>query len=412
MKISPIAFLKFNNRFIQKQNNISNLKYKTLRHDTVSFGYLHEEVPQNIQVYRCIGKEEYLKLLQGESIWSSGYATSDPRGWSASGWNNGFTPSNSDSECYFITFKTGKLDISSRRDNEKDTRYGINDEYSLEDISNIRKGFNTHGELVWAENFEEAKARDIKHKKSEILRLIETAKNGYLNYDKEDVIDELISYSVEFPQITSLFEGSVDFSNGDNVNDFASIISSLNNEEDLPKFRKCMESYLHGVPAKKSVFSFLAWHGDKSDLDTYMRIADKNKFQPDKTYIDILINLSEEENFKNIISRFDTDRPEDLVLLSYFYESADRTGKYLKKVEKLLLKCDRLRRDLKFSKNEDDRDNLWHTIDTCMYYLIKYGNRDSLSVIEHYCKDDPKLIYKYYDAEYAKKKIEKRLNLQ
>ena len=90
MKISPITFSRFNNRFIQKQNNISNLKYRILQCDTISFGYLDEEVPTNLQLYRCIGENEYQKLINGETIESSGYATSDERGWLAKNWHTGF----------------------------------------------------------------------------------------------------------------------------------------------------------------------------------------------------------------------------------------------------------------------------------------------------------------------------------
>ena len=412
MKISPITILRFN-KTNTKIQPINIPKLQPLKKDIVSFGHFTPtEVPDDIQLYRCIGKEEYQKLINGEAVFSSGYATSDPKGWEARGWNDGFVPEDSNSEQYFITFKTDRsFNVIDKRHSENETRYRIMDEYSLDDISNIRKGINTHGELVWAENFEEAKKQDIENKKSEISRLIKILKNRNIKCNKEDVIDELISYRKEFPQISSMFEELADFSNSDDVNNFARIICKLGNDNDLPKFRRCMESYLLGVPAKEDVFTFLTCHGEESDLNMYTQIAEKNNFQPNNLYIDILANLSEEKDYKNIVNRLDTDKPEDLVLLTHFYKRIDKTGKYLKEVEKTLLKCDKLRRTLKFSDETNDADNLWNAIDICMHYLIKFGNKNSLSVIDLYCEDNPKLIYRYYGAEYAKEKIQKRLNI-
>lgn len=275
--INPLNHFKFN----LQQKQVCEVKIQSLQMDTISFGYLNKKVPKDIQLYRCIGESEYQKLINGETISSSGYATSSPKGWQANGWNDGFTPSDSFSNCYFITFKTGRFeDIIDKRDEEEDTRYGIYDDYSIEDISNIREGFNTHGELVWAENFEEAKEKDIKHKKEEITRLIKIIKNNYQNHNKEDVIDELISYGKEFPEIVNLFKQCVDFSDNEQVNDFADIIASLSDDKFLSDFRKCMEYYLNGYTPKERCFYYLMYHGDRTDLDSYLQIMKKMNLVP------------------------------------------------------------------------------------------------------------------------------------
>ena len=411
MRILPVNFLK-----LQKTNVLQRQSYATklqpLQTDVVSFGYLNEKVPPNIQLYRCIGEKEYQKLIEGEIISSSGYSTSSPKGWDANGWNDGFVPHGSDSNCYFITFKTNQFeDISDRRDSEADTRYGIIDDYSLSNISNIRKGFNTHGQIVWAENLELEKAKDFEHKKAEISRLFEIVKNKYDNRDKDSVIDELVSYIKEFPQIVSEFGKYVDYSTGENVNEFAYMIGYTYDEKYLQEFRKCIDCYLNGLIPEESVFDYFTFCGDKTDLCSYLKILDMYQFDSAHSIGSILANLAGEDEHQKIVDKFNTDNSSDLVILAHYYKESDKTGKYLKEIEKLLLKCDNLRKTsyLQAIIDDEKRLDLWLTIDTCMSYLAKFGTDESFAVIDLYCEDNENLIYRYYDAEDAKKKILRRL---
>lgn len=195
--------------------------------DTVSFGYINiGPVPEDIQLYRTVGKSEVDVLLKGGKIPSGSYVTSNPKGWLGETWLRAFGSMNS--EPYFITFKTNSLDpkgIKDRRDSLRDTRYGIG-EYSLKNIANIRKGFNIHGELIYAENFEKAKKEDIRYKKAEINKLVESIEKriekeqklisklkniftkGKLTKENHvffiETYIELASYAKEFPKIVDI----------------------------------------------------------------------------------------------------------------------------------------------------------------------------------------------------------------
>ena len=408
MKISPIMLFKYN-KYIQKPNNTYNFKYKTLQKDIISFGCIDEELPANLQLYKRINEEEYQKLLQGESVLSSGYVTSDERGWGAKNWHSGI--SSLKDENYFITFKPDTLKFHSKRDNEDGTRYGLDEEYSLDNISNIRKGYHAHGELIWAENFDEAKKEDIEHKKGEIQKCIGILKSDYTEKEKDKAIDELLSYGEEIPQISDLFEKYVDYTNENDVNNLVYLINKLNNERDLPKYRKCLESYVNGVPAKEYALDFLQFYGDESDLDKAMQLIDKKTINsPIKIGI-ILANLSEEKDYPKIINKYSTDKLQDLAILTNFIVNINQDGKYLKKIEEILSNCEKLRQNTEHLTQEEEF-NLWTAIDNCMSYLVEYGDENTLSLVELHCQNNTETIYGYYDAADTEKKKKQRLNIK
>ncbi len=99
-------------------------------------------------------------MLNGLEIESSGYATSDERGWCAIDCKSGFV-NDRNSPAYFIEFEKGVFPIEDRRSSTIDARYGIS-KYSLKDIKTIRKGINSRGEIVYSKN---QKEKDIKEKK-------------------------------------------------------------------------------------------------------------------------------------------------------------------------------------------------------------------------------------------------------
>ena len=199
MKISPISLLNYRKPI----NTSSKQKLHGLKQDTVSFGIFMGYLPKDTQIYRCIGEEEYQKLLNNESISSSGFVTTNPQGWAATNWFDGFMPFNRGHyNHYFITFKKNRFSqIADFRDSIKDTKCKIFEDYSLDDIENIRKGNNAHGELVWAENFEEEKEKDILNKKETISWLIDLYNSNFSKIDKRKIKDELLSYQKEFPEI-------------------------------------------------------------------------------------------------------------------------------------------------------------------------------------------------------------------
>ena len=106
----------------------------------------------------------------------------------------------------FITFKKGRFSkVADFRDSNKDTKYKIFESYSLDDIKNIRKGNNVRGELVWAENFEEEKKKDVLEKKETIMWLNNLLQASSSKIDKRIIKNELLSYQREFPELIEIF---------------------------------------------------------------------------------------------------------------------------------------------------------------------------------------------------------------
>ena len=124
MKINPII----NNTYIPQYN----------KNDKNQINFTGE-VNKNIQLYRSIGEKEYQNLMRGFDILSSGYATSDNRGWAAVNWNSGFCDKRNE-PVYFVEFEVGVFPIEDRRSSEADSRYGILRPYNLNDEKQSEKG--------------------------------------------------------------------------------------------------------------------------------------------------------------------------------------------------------------------------------------------------------------------------------
>ena len=195
MKISPLMSLKYKKIL------------KTLKTNSIHFGVFMGYVPNDIQLFRCIGEEEFQKLIKGESVLSSGFVTTNPMGWGATDWLNGFIPFNKGKlNYYFITFKKRRFSqIADFRDSNKDTKYKIFESYSLDDIKDIRKGNNVRGELVWADDFEEEKKKDILNKTETIMWLNNMLQANNPKIDKRTIKNELLSYQKEFPELIEIF---------------------------------------------------------------------------------------------------------------------------------------------------------------------------------------------------------------
>ena len=298
----------------------SSSKLRALSRDTVSF----KRVPNDIQLYRCIGQEEFNKLINGEFVLSSGYMTSDPKGWKAYNWNTGFKDFQS-GQNYFITFKRNRFKfVSDARDSEYDTRYVTHSKYSIDDIDNIRLGCNVHGELVYAENIEKAKENDIKQKISEINRLINALSKTKNSTERANIWDELISYVPEFPEIIERVKKFVDFDSQEDVYGYSTIITTINSEEYITEYRKCLKSYTQRGIIPSSDFSYLIEHAEAEDLDDIMTLIEQNHIyhQPAAIILDKIAT----EDF--IIDSLLKDNIKKLDILCYYLKNKKNNGQY------------------------------------------------------------------------------------
>lgn len=160
--------------------------------DVVSFSSRHIT---DTQLYRCINADEFKKLLNLEKISGPFYATSDKRGWQAKSWVNGYMANIKNH--FFVKFKKGSIDYTDARNFTNDTRYKIF-EYNLDNVQEIREGHSMHGKLVYSENFDADKAKDLVEKKQSIKDSINNIKQ---NKNVAESFDILQSYSEEFPKL-------------------------------------------------------------------------------------------------------------------------------------------------------------------------------------------------------------------
>ena len=156
MKISKIGLIGLS-RNIVKAKRTDHVKLQPLASDTVSFGNSTTAKQEPRKAYRCIGESEYKKLIAGEKVKSSGFFSHEPMGWASEGWTDGFASKKDDvADTYFVTFNYDKFtgdEIELGWNNSKIFKRA----YSIDDIIEIRKGFNVHGELVWSRDFEKDK---------------------------------------------------------------------------------------------------------------------------------------------------------------------------------------------------------------------------------------------------------------
>ncbi|MBQ9245700.1 hypothetical protein IJ182_05480 [bacterium] len=315
--------LKHNNKISFNKNVTSELKLKSLDKDTVSFGFNQGRVDPDIQLYRCIGQSEYDSLMAGERVLSSGYLTSDPKGWKAYNWNSGFHDFKTEQN-YFITFKKNHLFVCDARDDEEDTRYVTHSSYTLDDIDNIRRGTNVHGEMVYAEN-DEMIVQDIQQKKLAIANLLSILKTSSNPTDRANAWDELISYSVEFPEIIlNLVKDIVDFNSQEDVYGYSTIITKYDSPEYMDEYRKCLHSYVSTDIMPSVDFSYLMHHAQKEDLPDIMKIIDKEKIYSKPAAV-ILDRISDEDY---VINNLLEDNIKKLDILCYYLKDKNSDGKY------------------------------------------------------------------------------------
>lgn len=355
---------------------LSNLpKLKTLNKDTVSFGYIDAPRPsKDLQLYRCIGESELNALLEGKTIGYGNYATSDPRGWGARNWHNGFT--NHEKNTYFITFKTGdeNFEMRDRRDSYE--------EYNLDNIQNIRKGHNVHGELVWAEDFENAKRQDKENKLSEIDRLINNLKELSDTNDTNDtkineIYDELGSYAKEFPNIIDRLK-PISENNEEQTGLFFGVIADANRPRDWSFVKNKLQDFLNNDICIdiNPLFSYIGRYAQEEDCSMLLDIEKNDKISID--YLGSILNKFETPQSHSMIKEryLNGNTHTQYNLIDYFKGKEDRADiarftldKYKNQQDEIL--------------NVGDYNNS-ALISECVQILEKQGSKDDIPLLEEY----------------------------
>ena len=402
MKILPVYALSYNS-ISRPHNDVSHrVKLSGLSKDTVSFGYLFESVPQDMQIYRSIGKSEFEKLMNGESVSTQGYVTSSPKGWGTREWVGGYSYGRDVENTYFVTFKKGRFLISSRRDDEFDTRYGINRSYSLEDVENIRKGVNAHGELVWSQDFENDKIKDIQDKKLRITILIDSLKQNNKS-DNISLIGELLSYSKEFPQIAHLYSDFADFSNTHDVNNLVELIDYSGGIEYLPIYDRCLKSFIEGTPVYLDIrLDYLRNNGGDYEFNLLFDSLDKNIFGED-ALANAFSNLADENKYKLLYDKL-SQTPKGLYILSAILCRKLPTNNVLNEARKVLSDCYNYQQRAT-ELNEAERFKLTCAVDTAISILARAKDKKAIPIIEKFLEGMKYNICYKYDAEDAIEQI-------
>lgn len=396
-------------------------KLKTLNKDIISFGYIDAPPPsKDLQLYRCIGVRELRALLKGETIEGHSYATSDPRGWAASNWHSGF--GHNGRNLYFVTFKTGDkdFDTSDRRDSFVDTRYSVGD-YNLSNVTNIRKGHSAHGELVYAEDFENAKKLDKQTKLQEIKRLLKDLKNlqnptGVNKFlskiapkntntadEKEirlvDIYDELGSYANEFPEIIEDLK-PLSIKDDRSANLLIKVISDADRHEDLTFVRETLQKFLKNkFPIDETPVNFIKRHGSKEDVRLILDIL---KAGQNSEYSDIGLTLKKisTPQTHNLIKEtyLSGNLDEQYALMDYFEEKPDNA-----EIARFTLDKYKDRQ-----KNILDTSNYRHPalISMCIKFLEQSGSKADIHLLEEYTKE--RFSYANDEAADAIKKLKRK----
>lgn len=382
-------------------------KLKTLSKDTVSFGFTRDKKPsKDLQLYRCIGESELNALLKGETIDNGQiYTTSDPRGWFTSNWHNGFNYKKRNT--YFITFKTGDENfyIEDRRDNSSDTRYVVR-AYNLDNVQNIRKGHNAHGELVWAEDFENAKKLDKENKLREIDRLLNDLRKLSDTKDIDDekiaeIYDELGYYAKEFPEIIDRLKPLSEHSDKLTILLFKAI-TDANRPDDWLFVKNKLQNFLNNDVCIDIDFlsGYIGNHATEEDIPMLLDIANSNKLQ--NNYMGLALSKFEAPEIHSIIKDIylNGNPLTQHNLLDYFGNKED-----IKDIVKYTLEEYKNQQDemtYRYSCENNSYEN-FELIQDCIFYLGRIGSKDDIPLLKDYEKN-------FEDAEYTIIRIKRREN--
>lgn len=243
--------------------------------DTVHFTAKSNQA-EHVQLYRGIGKSELDLLLANKSNQREIYATSDERGWAAKNWDEGFGNNPYvEKETYFVTFKMNQ-NIKNQMHDEgggfgPNYTYTIR-KYNIDDVESIRKGHNSHGELVYSKSLKEDIIKDKRIKVENINKIMTNILFSSKNTDEE--FDILSSYIKEFPAIIDrLKEDKFKEARNKNPDGFIKLVSIAKRDQDLPY----IESYLshNRIASGNFILNplfYLMEKGTNKHLDTIINI--------------------------------------------------------------------------------------------------------------------------------------------
>lgn len=399
MNITPLKNFRLSDSLLKNNNRITpSLRLKPqLSQDTLSFGCrtYDPNVPSDIQLYRSVGPEELLALLNGKTVrGSSHYATSDPRGWSSRDWNSGYVYDKS-SPVFFVTFKTDTdFDVDDRRDSSRDTRYGICN-YSLKDIRNVRTGSNAHGEIVYSENLEADKIEDKKIKSEEIARCKKIVSSESASIEqKMDAWDILASYAQEFPNVID-FE--CDFEDETFVNGLSLYLHKANNPEYADLARKCVKTQIDHpyMGIRLETVGLLEKFGDERDVQDIITLTKMGK--ADSYIVAGVLNrmIKDDKCDEYLIQELKNPNPDELLTLVTFFAHRNKDFKYNDLYRDILTNV--VTKEMYLTAHGINSYKLYDIINTISQQLADEGDLRSVACLENFYREERP--YDYPSAE-------------
>lgn len=374
---------------LRRDNNkpakVERTQIKEMPSDTLVLSNKAQMVvnPGEDKIYRAIGQSEFEALLRGDTIFSSGYVTNNPKGWMGTDWNTGFHCESN--ECYFVTFKNENLPFVGSRDFWNDPRLGVNG-YTIDNVENIRKGFNVHGKLVFARNFKDAQLHDRKLKFEDIranLRILARNKDEVL---RREAWDNLTSYVKEFPKIVKDSLPFVHLKSAEDLKNYAILICESDKKENMTLLHDVIKNFIKSDVFPPHVISlYIGKHGSSEDIPILIDLLNKFSYHDKMEYqalnlgktISTLSDGNIQTNkliFKSLLSV----NPTKLNVLSTYFTAFNSDGSKIGVFRKILGKCKPL------STACADNLNYNMAVTRCASELAKFGDMSDIMLLEHF----------------------------
>ena len=364
---------------------------KELPCDTLSLSQKTITNTPEDRIYRAIGQSEFEALLRGDTIFSSGYVTNNPKGWMGADWNTGFHCESKDS--YFVTFKNENLPFVGSRDFWNDPRLGVNG-YTIDNVESIRKGFNIHGELVFARNFKDAQMRDRKIKFEDIRANLRILARNNDDAARREAWDNLTSYVKEFPKIVKDSSPFVRLKNAEDLNNYAILICESDRKENMPLLRNVIKYFIKADVFPPHVVSlYLGKHGQSEDISLLLDLLNKFSQHEKMEYQALnlgktisLLSDGEAKTHKLVYRSLLSENPTKLNILTTYFSYFNKDGAKTPVLRKILNKCQ------KISRICVDDLNYNMAVTRCAQELSMFGDMDDIRLLEHFIdKANPQL---------------------
>lgn len=366
MKIESFSIL--NNTF-NKQNRSSQV-YKTNSlekqpcRDTISF---RASTKFNKSLYRAINVEELKVLLQGIPVGNYKYVTTNPMGFGATNWANGFA--NSKKDTFFIKFKNNHfnfIEIQDRRDDPNDTRFVIRKNVTIDDVDSIYKGHNINGEMIWPKN----KALKLEDKNKKLYRIYEIFKELENNSSNiKNLIIELGSYTREFPSIISVLMKNKNISLSSY--DLSYLINESKNAQYYTYIKESLKNSI--TDSDKTLISpfaidYMSDFAKKEDLALVLEVLKRDTEKNIHGYPKLISEIASKKDITILEKIFNEGDYSMKNILLLTFKNLD-SKKITKK--KAIDFCEKLLNEIKDFKEEDYKNNadLCNLLFTCTYIL-------------------------------------------